>query len=1123
MAALLFGIMTAVASLSMGVVAADSPSLEGTLQADAVSSPGTGGLQGPGQIISGILASGVDSQYVYLPNMYSPALNQAGVSPFYERSPAPMGVADYGLIDSSGIVIPYHYNTTSFLGTVMFEDLKLFPSTAQDGGNVAIQLSAVLSGVTVQGSGGNVFWIKNVMLYSPGTGQMQFISNIWDFSTPSLSFPAGTLLDGNGDMLAGSLYYYAGPVVQASTESESTMDLMVQSTMVDGNNAVQFQYAQASSKDTVGTPITYDTVVFNSHGSGSSSSANAASFTVSGNSRSPANYLNDVELTVTGPGMGSTATMLVVNGQLTLKYMTAAGSYEKLPSAFNYGSNTGETVQGLSAWWSSQMKPLVHLTQGPSLLVAMWGSTVSHSGAVNLQGSISPSNAFVLVNIGGTFDPSAAAWAPVNTNGSYSYSLPGRVEYTGQVMLSNYNSQAFTLYANETTEEENGTGQSHGGGGGGGEETENQWVNVTLDFNASTGIYTPIYAYDNSQVASLATAPASGTVHDQYVIGNSTYRGLNPAFSRLNSFMEPAFHGIMLYNTSVHVTVESPPAFHFNHPSFEYASLNAMNLPYSNTLDMLFLDTSNVTMRGGNGITGWFPLLMEQSPAAPVMFVNSHDFLVSGNSFSSMGISLLIYSTGGQEANGTVWGNTFSNDFILQSTFSKSILHGTGSTGLAVYSSGNMIYNNYFSPPIGAVSPLADPFDAGSSVMYQNAWNLPQKANLSYTMQVNGYNLTGSIVSCGYQGGNYWGLDINEIPYRSGGGIGIGGDSIPLIPPSYNVSFMASGYPGGSAWGVTLDNRLTHGSSADSASFRVLNGTYHYRVLKDASYGVTPSAGWVTVNGSDVDIQLSFDLIVHNVTFNALNIPHGAEWSLTGNGMAVNSTSPSIVIPMQNGSYNFIATSGAYSTVATREAVLVNGEDQVVNLTFYRDIHRVVFIADKYPAGSVWTLDLNGRTYASTDNSLALPVANGTYTYSITAPRGYESTPGSGTIGIMGQNETVEFSMAPTGYEVSFHYAGMPAGTPWSVTFDGIVQNATSDNTTFTACSGTHEYVVAVPPGYEASSSSGTVYVSASSVDVAIHASPIPDNARGYAILAIGIAAGTAVGIVTMLLAYRRT
>ena len=50
-------------------------------------------------ILDKVNGSGIPDQYVYLPNFNAPGLSDSGVTQLYKRSPAPMGIADYGMME----------------------------------------------------------------------------------------------------------------------------------------------------------------------------------------------------------------------------------------------------------------------------------------------------------------------------------------------------------------------------------------------------------------------------------------------------------------------------------------------------------------------------------------------------------------------------------------------------------------------------------------------------------------------------------------------------------------------------------------------------------------------------------------------------------------------------------------------------------------------------------------------------------------------------------------------------------------------------------------------------------------------------------------------------------------
>ncbi len=70
--------------------------------------------------------------------------------------------------------------------------------------------------------------------------------------------------------------------------------------------------------------------------------------------------------------------------------------------------------------------------------------------------------------------------------------------------------------------------------------------------------------------------------------------------------------------------------------------------------------------------------------------------------------------------------------------------------------------------------------------------------------------------------------------------------------------------------------------------------------------------------------------------------------------------------------------------------------------------------------------------------------------------------------------------------DVTFKESGLPSGTPWKVTLDGISQSTTSNSITFSEASGEYTYTIGSVDHYSVSPSSGTVSVSGTSQAIAV-------------------------------------
>lgn len=1073
---------------------------------------------------------GVPAKFAYLPNLNFNATSSP-TNPAYDRSPAPMGVSDFGYSTNSGVDSTYSYTTGGFLGSAMFEGLDPYSLQNPAQKTVAIQLNTVLSQVTINGTTGNVFWIQNVMLYTPSEGKMQFVSNIWSLSSPSMELQPDAILSGNGVVVPGLFYYYAGPTI--SVPETFTAIVYVDSVMNDLNNGVVFSYEITGTESSSTIPKTsYDIVTFNSIPPGTVTPANPAVFKVSGNERTPSGLLYDAELMATGPGGGSSTSIYFANGQLKLQYKGSSGTYGNVPAAFNYGANTGETIQGLSVWWTSTNSPVAHMSLGPSILVPMWGSDVTRSGGTNIQGNIDPANAFLFMSAGTTFDSTKAAWGAISANGSFVYALPGGIDYSAAVLMSEFQEKIFTAAdiageeTNETGESGPPTNTSHGG-----DENETaSYFNVSLDFDRSVGIYTPLYANGNDQLKylTLGSSTFSGVVNaknltpnmftgdgstgDPYIVENNQYGQIDPLFAGANGYMFPTFAGVQISNTNASVQINSPSSFAVKYPTYMLGMLSELGLPAFNTLGYQFINTSNIALADASSISGWYANSLHGLPAASVIFWNSADFLVASSHFNTMGVSLIVYNENSGSSGGTIWGNHFIADPITGTYYSGSILNGTDPLSIILMGSGNLVYNNYFGQGTSAVSPAYDMF-AQEPATYSNNWDLGQKYNLSYINQVMGYSLTGSIVDTSYQGGNYWENFDGTIPFSDNGGIAIGGDYYPLVPTAYPVTFNGHGLPAGTSWSVTLGQN-TVSTTSSQIQFSNINGTYGYKVQKPGIYSASPGSGIVTVIGDSISVDVYFTLVEYNLSFAQTGHPYGQTWSVNLSG-DVKSTSGSIITySLHNGTYSF-AVSGHYQYMANPESgiALVNGEDSTLAIQFVKGYYNVTFDQTGLPAGSAWSVYINGVQHSASGSSLTVELPNGTYLYQTIAPMGYRPTDGSGVVNVLGAPQTESVQFLKQTYTVTFDVKGLTSGIEWGVDFNGAQVNSTTSTLSFEVPDGNYSYLVSQVDGYSLGLTSDYVLVNGENVTVALNYIENPNNAMTAGLVSIGAVVGVGAGV----------
>jgi len=159
--------------------------------------------------------------------------------------------------------------------------------------------------------------------------------------------------------------------------------------------------------------------------------------------------------------------------------------------------------------------------------------------------------------------------------------------------------------------------------------------------------------------------------------------------------------------------------------------------------------------------------------------------------------------------------------------------------------------------------------------------------------------------------------------------------------------------------------------------------------------------------------------------------------------------------------------------------------------------YAVNFTESGLPAGTTWSLTLNGTPLSSTSASIVTTEPNGSYAFTINTKASYTSSPSSGTITVdgAGKNQAIVFTPIPATYAVSFVQSGLPSGTTWSVTFNGSTSSSGTDSITFTGIpNGTFSYTVGALTGFNATPSQGTIKVAGHPVSTSIVFSKPPSS-----------------------------
>jgi len=988
-----------------------------------------------------VITSRLDSSSVppyarYLPNFaVGPKIQNGNVLPSYTSAPAPMGLSSYGLMNQSGILVPYTYSTSSFQGTINLSSVQEFYMGSDAPHSFSIQLNSVLNNVTLFGVTGYQYWTQNVVDYSSMTGQLIFVDNIWNFSSPSAVINGNEFHSYNGTVVPGVYYYDIGPTLHI--KPPFTLSLYLNTTTLGNRNTVFFNYSISGRLEN-GTLISksgsYDQVQFNSSSPGSGPIP-SADFQVSGSHLTGTGFIPmDAEFIIGGPGGGSTADFYNISGSMSLDYRNSSGRYTPVGSAYNAGSETGETSSGIGMYYSNHT---AYLSSGPSFVEGLWNIS-NNPGMVSIQGTVGPSNAFAMVSDSGVMDNATAQWAPAGTDGNFDYHIsPGN--YSMEFLLS-YHNPSFVNDVNLSS------GRAYKAG------------TISLELNFSRGIYTPLYSFSNAQLRNLSYA-GNGTASSPFQIpgplelaanGIPAQAQLSPVFSRVNDYLYPVFYGIIQTNTTNYTlyngfrTTQGNSPFEVSLPLTDLASITQeFDVSTVNFLPEVFYGASNMTVSNST-ISGWFSTVVYNNftrdnvpPVASLMLWNTTHSLIERNSVESQGSGILIYNRNTTFADNYVWNNTFSDyPYVYPGDY-----YGYAPIGLVVESSGNTVYNNAFTStiPLVSISGTGANIYSGGNATYTDRFNITRESAAN-TTRFNGITLSGSIINTSYQGGNYFYnyFGNGTVPYNGSGvgfvfnGQGIFNGSInhgysydPLVLASYATNVSARGLPAGTETYFDINNAIYNISYGGQNTIYLPNGTYDIsgfalvgsqaEFLPSAYMGDLPlTDGIFEALGPVMNITINYEEYL-NLTVYEQGLPSGTQWGFAipaaGEGFELTSGNTSVYLPA-GVEYEIIpsSVSGYYSSPITLNPLSSPGYVTLIysklpNSTSVN--YTVIFSESGLASGTRWEISIGQQTFSTTNSTMAIyGFEDGNYSYSIVPVAGYRAVQ-SGNIYINDGNGSV--------------------------------------------------------------------------------------------------------------------
>jgi len=242
---------------------------------------------------------------------------------------------------------------------------------------------------------------------------------------------------------------------------------------------------------------------------------------------------------------------------------------------------------------------------------------------------------------------------------------------------------------------------------------------------------------------------------------------------------------------------------------------------------------------------------------------------------------------------------------------------------------------------------------------------------------------------------------------------------------NYTVTFYEKDLPSGTSWYVNLSNGQSYSSSTNTITFNETNGTYSYTIAtSNKEYAPTQYSGSFIVNGAPVSESITFNPVTYKITFTESGLSSGTNWYVTLNGITKSSLNNTIIFNESNGSYSYtIQGISGYRANTYSGTINVNGNPVSVSINWTVITYSITITESGIQNGTSWSATLTGTTFngqyinitlSSTTNTITFNEPNGSYSYIIHLPSGYQSNNAKGSVNVSGNSENATFTAQQT-------------------------------------------------------------------------------------------------------------
>ncbi|MFY9716716.1 MAG: hypothetical protein WAK40_02105 [Thermoplasmata archaeon] len=238
-------------------------------------------------------------------------------------------------------------------------------------------------------------------------------------------------------------------------------------------------------------------------------------------------------------------------------------------------------------------------------------------------------------------------------------------------------------------------------------------------------------------------------------------------------------------------------------------------------------------------------------------------------------------------------------------------------------------------------------------------------------------------------------------------------------------------------------------------------------------------------------------------------------------GSRQSAAEPDIEFVVSNGTYDYTILSPGWMASHSHGRITVVGLPISVIVRFEPE-YSVEFVEKGLPNGSNWSVGsfllYPGESGLPNVSSMAPSITDflvsGLYTFEVHNTAGFLPAPAYGAVDVNASGSMVVINFDPPPISggpppnptlLEFAETGLPGGTPWSVTADGITEATQGrgwQTANFSLHGGGYNYTVGAVPGFTATPSSGSVGILPGTARVVVNVSFRPESPDSYVVTA---------------------